>query len=96
MVSILDVLDDGLSAVYTFFEPSECRQLSAHSTLCGKFNKPGDWDWAMSTWVTGFKDSPKMSYKAKFAPAQLLVNGQWCRAPGGTNPTRPNIATHKD
>jgi arginine-tRNA-protein transferase len=89
MVSIIDVLDDGLSSVYTFFEPDVTG--SSYGTyailwqlaLCQLRNLPYLY---LGYWI---KDSRKMAYKIKFQPLEVFRGGQWQVArPQGTEETQ--------
>ena len=76
MVSILDLLDDGLSAVYTFYEP-QCRDsFGTYGVLwqIAEARKMGLAHVYLGFWI---KENRKMNYKTKFRPLQSLLSGGW-------------------
>ncbi|HEY4697181.1 MAG TPA: arginyltransferase [Gallionella sp.] len=77
MVSVIDLLSDGLSSVYTFYEPDlPHARLGIYSVLwqielCRKL----DLDFVyLGYWIA---HSRKMAYKTQYRPAQGLIDGTW-------------------
>lgn len=77
IVSLIDVLDDGLSAVYAFFDPDD-----PHSGL-GVYNVLALIDIAkrlelpyvyLGYWISNCR---KMSYKANYQPLEALIDDEW-------------------
>lgn len=74
---LTDRLADGLSAVYSFFEPAlSARSLGTWMVLwlvkrAGELRLPYVY---LGYWVP---ESRKMAYKARFRPSEILWGGQW-------------------
>ncbi len=77
MVSVIDLLSDGLSSVYTFYEPDLPRtRYGVYNVLWQiELSRKLNLDYVyLGYWI---KNSRKMSYKTGYQPAQGLIDGQW-------------------
>ena len=78
-VALTDVLSDGLSMVYSFYDPEQSgRSLGTyiildHITRARKLGLPYVY---LGYWVEG---SPKMDYKRRFLPQERLAHAGWVR-----------------
>lgn len=78
-IAVTDICPQGMSAVYTFYDPAEtARGLGTFAILA-------QLEWAareglphlyLGYWIAGH---PKMDYKRRFQPLELLVQGSWAR-----------------
>jgi len=81
-VSLVDILADGLSMVYSFYDPGAAdRSLGTYMILdhierARRFALPYVY---LGYWVEG---SPKMAYKARFQPQEHLHAAGWVRFDG--------------
>lgn len=76
-VAVVDQLDDGLSAVYSYFDPREKRRgLGTYAILwqIQEAERLG-LTWAyLGFWVHG---APRMEYKTRFRPSQVFRQNRW-------------------
>lgn len=77
MVSVIDLLSDGLSSVYTFYDPDlPHASLGVYNVLwqielCRKLELEFVY---LGYWI---RESRKMAYKTRYRPAEGLIDGVW-------------------
>jgi arginine-tRNA-protein transferase len=76
-VSVVDQLNDGLSAVYTFFDPQESRRglgtYAIQRLISEACAKKLQWVY-LGYWIDA---CTKMAYKSNFRPHQVFQHGRW-------------------
>lgn len=75
--ALVDVLSDGLSLVYSFFDTSEPRRSLGIYTILDHIQQARAAGFPyvyLGYWIPG---SEKMAYKAEFQPLELLLGGEW-------------------
>ena len=77
IVSVVDIVEDGVSAVYTFYDSADSK------ASYGTFSILWLIDWCkqlklpylyLGYWI---QNSKKMAYKENFNPQQALIDGEW-------------------
>ena len=77
IVSVIDVVNDGISAVYTFYDAAESKaSYGTHSIMwLIEWTKLLDLPYFyLGYWIA---DSQKMAYKQAFKPQEKLIDGEW-------------------
>lgn len=76
-VAVTDVLPNGLSAVYTFYDPSEERRSLGRFAILWQIQEAARLGLRavyLGYWI---KNCRKMNYKTEYRPIELLVNQRW-------------------
>ena len=76
-IAVTDVMNDGLSAVYTFYDPDEAGRSPGKFAILYQIEQTrlSGLDWLyLGYWI---QQSGKMSYKSEYRPQQMYVNNSW-------------------
>ncbi|MDM9650781.1 arginyltransferase [Pseudomonas wenzhouensis] len=76
-IAVTDLLPNGLSAVYTFYDPTEERRSLGRFAILwqiGETARQGLQAVYLGYWI---KNCRKMNYKTQYRPIELLVNQRW-------------------
>ena len=76
-IAVTDHLQNGLSAIYTFFDPDYARFSPGRFAILWQINRAKELGLAylyLGYWI---KQCDKMSYKIDYRPIELFLNGRW-------------------
>jgi len=77
IVSVVDIVEDGVSAVYTFYDATDRKNSYGTYAILwlAEWTKTLGLPYLyLGYWI---KDSEKMAYKQRFTPQQQLIDGEW-------------------
>lgn len=89
-VAVIDQLEHGLSAIYTFFDPDEQRRSLGTYAVLSQIHyatQKGLRYLYLGYWIQNCR---KMEYKIRYQPVELLVEGCWLEL----DPRASGISTH--
>ena len=75
--SVVDILDRGISAIYTYFDPAETRRSLGVMAILAIIDQARRLQLPyvyLGYWIA---DCQKMSYKTNFRPVEMLIDGNW-------------------
>ena len=78
-VCVMDQLQNGLSAVYTYFDSKQTRRSLGNFAILWQIQQARIMELPylyLGYWI---KESQKMSYKSNYRPIELLIEGKWKR-----------------
>jgi len=85
-VAVTDLLDQGMSALYTFYDPESARRSLGVYAIIWQIRQTRrigkDWLY-LGYWVEGCR---KMNYKTRYRPLEMLIEGQWQRPAAESGP----------
>jgi len=76
-VAVVDKLEDGLSAIYTFFDPQASKRSLGVYAILWEIEQAREMELDylyLGYWI---RDCQKMSYKANYRPLQVYINSRW-------------------
>ena len=77
IVSMIDILDQGISSVYTFFDTNDPSASYGTFSILWQIQQALELDLPYLYLGYYIQNSEKMSYKAKFQPIEGLVDDHW-------------------
>ena len=78
-VAVVDELLDGLSAIYTFFDPDLDNRSLGRFAILWQIEKALELELDylyLGYWIRGCR---KMAYKSEYRPLEIYVNGRWSK-----------------
>lgn len=76
-IAVVDALQDGLSAIYTFFDPAVSQRSLGGFAVMWQIEKAKELglDYVyLGYWI---RDCQKMAYKSEYRPLELYINSRW-------------------
>ncbi len=77
MVSMIDILEQGISSVYTFYDTSDPSASYGSYSILWQIEQARDLQLPYLYLGYFIKESEKMSYKVRYQPMEGLIDGHW-------------------